>query len=610
MRNILIHIINTRLILLVMLVCVFNLSYSQTQDSLAIYKKIKEVAEKRKFTAWLYSTIFVDPTAQEYPKEPSSKEKKIVNPYIKHENKIIRNIHVKVYDPFGYSVNDTAQRKINGLQKLGNGLHIASFKRVITSRLLFKESQSLNPLSLSESERLLRQSVFVNDARIAVSDSSGTDSVDVYVMVHDKWTVSMPIVITDVNGYARFKNQNLFGTGNQFEQYVGFTKPDLMAYSGYYNISNIKNSYVSSRLFYSTNHDGTEVGVIFDRPFYSPLAEWAGGAEYNYSWKYFSYTDSVSLKDKRHELNQSYYDVWLGKSIKINAVRKLFNQSTNIIIGERFYLNQFDKRPSFAIDKNRRNLNSSSFIGNIGFAIQQYYKDKFIYRFGANEDVPQGLIVQALYGVTENELGNSKFYIGADVASARHFHAGYFSARLSYGLFFGKSMVNDITTRAKLNYFSDLLRLGKWYIREFVNSTWVLGFNKQPYERLTITGSDLYGFESGTLTGTHKGVVNVETVAYAPYNLIGFRFAPTLMMGCSMIGDEKNKFINSNLYQAYALGLMVRNENLLSSTFEISFGIYPFLPNGQNNVIKYSPVTSFTLKVNAFSVGRPEFIDY
>ncbi len=605
-----IQLLRTKIVFLALMLLLGNVSYSQTQDSLAIYKKIKEVAEKRKFTSWLYYTIFVDPSPQEYPKEPSSKEKKIVNPYLKQENKIIRNIYVKVYDPFGYSVNDTAQRKINGIQKLGNGLHIASFKRVVTSRLLFKENQSLNPLSLSESERLLRQSVFVNDARIIVSDTSDTDSVDVYVLVHDKWTVSMPVVITDVNGYARFKNQNLFGTGNQFEQYVGFTKPDLMSYSGYYNISNIKNSYVSSRLFYSTNNDGTEVGVVFDRPFYSPLAEWAGGAEYNYSWKYFSYTDSVTLKSKRQELNQSYYDIWLGKSIKINASRKLFNQSTNIIVGERFYLNHFDKRPAFSIDKQMRNLNSSSFIGNIGFAIQQYYKDKFIYRFGANEDVPQGLILQVLYGVTENELGNSKFYIGGDIASARHFRAGYFSARLSYGLFFGKSRANDITTRAKLNYFSDLLRLGKWYLREFVNSTWVLGFNKLPYERLTITGDDLYGFESGKLSGTHKGVVNLETVAYAPYNLVGFRFAPTLMMGLSMIGDEKNKFTNSNLYQAYALGLMVRNENLLSSTFQISFGVYPFLPNGQNNVIKYSPVTSFTLKVNAFTVGRPEFISY
>jgi hypothetical protein len=49
---------------------------------------------------------------------------------------------------------------------------------------------------------------------------------------------------------------------------------------------------------------------------------------------------------------------------------------------------------------------------------------------------------------------------------------------------------------------------------------------------------------------------------------------------------------------------------LVSSTFQISFGMYPFLPNGDNNVFLFNPVTSFTLRVRGFSIGRPEFISY
>ena len=105
-------------------------------------------------------------------------------------------------------------------------------------------------------------------------------------------------------------------------------------------------------------------------------------------------------------------------------------------------------------------------------------------------------------------------------------------------------------------------------------------------------------------------VLSSETVAYLPYNLIGFHFAPILMVGVALIGDPKNPLLKSRLYQSYSLGIMVRNENLLSSTFQISFGLYPFTPDGRNVVYVYNPVTSFTLRVRLFEFSRPEFVSY
>lgn len=595
---------------LLVLICFHFLNLNSQTDSVSIYKKIKTVTDKSKFATLIYDAVFVNPTPQEYPKEPSSKEEKMVNPYLKSENKIIRKIHIIVNDPFGYSINDTSYKKVNSIQKLGNVLHVASYKKVINNRLLFKENEQINALSLSESERLLRQTTFINDARIFVSDLPDTTSADVYVIVYDKWTVTVPFNITDLYINGRFKNQSVLGTGHQFEQFVQFTRPDEMAYSGFYNASNIGQTYVSSRLYYETNKTGTGIGASVESPFYSPLAKWAGGVNYLREWKYFDYNDTVANVNKRTDLYNSRYDVWLGKSIKINSKRKIFKQSTNFIVGERFYIDYYDKRPSFQIDINKTNINSSTIIGNLGFAVQQYYKEKFVYRFGANEDVPHGLIVQLLYGATENELGISKYYLGGEIARARHYRIGYFSTSFSYGMFFGSKISDDITTRVKINYFSNLLRVGKWYVREFMYNNWVYGINKLPGNNLTLTSGDLYGFEGSGLTGNMKAVLNLETVAYAPYNLIGFRFAPTLLLGYGMLGNSVNNFSKSNLYQAYAVALMVRNENLLSSTFQISFGMYPLLPNGDMYGYKYGPVTSFTLRVNPFIVARPEFISY
>jgi hypothetical protein len=249
-------------------------------------------------------------------------------------------------------------------------------------------------------------------------------------------------------------------------------------------------------------------------------------------------------------------------------------------------------------------------VGNVGIALQQYYKDKYIYRFGANEDVPEGLIMQVLYGGIKSELSPLRYYTGLELARAKHYDIGYFSATISYSLFFNRHMTNDVTTGYKLYYFSDLLRIGKWYLRQFVNGNLVYGSHKLPSEKITLTSDDLYGFNSETLKGNSKFVLQSQTVAYAPYNVIGFKFAPVFSAGFGLVGDDQRQILKSDIYQGYSLGLLIRNENLLVSTFQVSFGMYPYLPDGQAYVLKYNPITSFTLRVRAFSVSRPGFISY
>jgi len=606
---------NKFLIVLLIWLC-SSFCYSQEKeakeekDSLKIYKKIKELAYKFGLTKRLYENVFVDPDPKEYPVNPASGAKKNVNPYLKHNGKIIRNINITVYDPFGHSVSDTNKRSIKYFERVGNRAHFRTRTWIIANRLLFKQNDKVNALSLSESERLLREAIFINDARIFVSKINGADSVDVNVIVLDKWTITMPVLITDVSASARFRNQNLFGLGQQFQQYARFKKPDMFEYSGLYNISNIDNKFISSQLGYQTDASGTTAYLNFDRPFFSPLVKIAWGAGVNNSWRYFSYTDSIDSIPRRCNLDILGYDIWASRTFKLETGKSFFNQSTNIIVGARHYNRIFLERPSFEIDKNRSNGNSMAFIGNAGFAVQQYYKDKYIYRFGANEDVPEGLIMQFIYGGLKPEFSKVRYYVGAEVARAKHFNFGYLAGTFSYGIFFNNKVTNDITTNFKLDYFSNLLRKEKWFFRQFFNYNIVHGQNKIGGETITLSSQELYGFQSQSLAGNTKMVFNSETVAYAPYKFIGFRFAPVFQVGLGMVGDPLNKLKYSRLYQGYTLGLMVRNENLLSSTFQFSIGMYPFFPDGDNYTFIYNPVTSFTLRVRAFTVSRPEFVNY
>lgn len=584
---------------------------AQEKDSLALYKKIKKAAYKYELTKWAYNLVFVDPEPKEYPVQPAvSIKEKHVNPYLKYRGNIIRKIHVKVYDPFGYSVNDTLPRKINLSQKAGNNLHITTREFIVTNRLLFKENDSLDALRISESERILREAVFINDARIYISDIKNQDSVDVVVVVHDKWPLVMPVIITERNGNARFRNKNIFGTGHQFQQYVGFRRPNFFSFNGSYNIANIGNTFISSQVGYQTNSSETVAYISFDKPFYSFLAEWAGGASLVHAWTKYYITDTVTNITQGRPLNIIAYDTWLAKSFKLSQKRSLLNQSTNLITGLRYYNTTYLNRPTAEEDTGKYYMNSQALIGNVGVAVQQYYKDKFIYRFGANEDVPEGLIVQFIYGAFLREQKKIRYYNGVEVARAKHFSFGYISASFSYGVFYNTKVPNDVTTNYQLYYFSELLKKGRWYFRQFFNYNLVHGENKLINQKITLSSDELYGFNNGSLKGNTKMVLNSETVAYMPYKLIGFKFAPVLMIGVGMLGDPQHPVLTSRLYQGYSLGIMIRNENLLTSTFQFSIGMYPFLPDRKNFSVVVNPVTSFTLRVRTFSVSRPDFVAY
>src|ERR1700741_3382198 len=170
---------NSRVVWCVMLVLACDISYAQEKDSLRIYKKIKNFAYKHKITTWAYNAVFVDPQPIEYPSEPASSEEKIVNPYLKFEGRTIKNIYITVYDPFGFSINDTTPKNVNYFEKLGNRAHITTRHWVINNRLLFRENDTINALSVSETERLLRQSIYINDARLFITEIKNSDSVDV-----------------------------------------------------------------------------------------------------------------------------------------------------------------------------------------------------------------------------------------------------------------------------------------------------------------------------------------------------------------------------------------------------------------------------------------------
>lgn len=584
----------------------------EKNDTLKFYKKLKKVAYKRKFTKFVFHTIFVDPAPLKYEKKPLSDKQKQEDPNLKFSGSIIRSIEIIVLDPFGYSANDTTRTLVNPIQKAANKTHIKTSRWVVKNRLLFKKNEPIELLKITETERLLRQANYINDARIFLSNSMDkTDSVDIIIIVHDKWTIDPTISVGSAGGNLRLRDKNLLGMGHTFEQKVGYYSATGYRISGKYSFSNIKNTFISSDIFYFNSQPTTELGISFQRLFFSPLTKYAGGVYFLKTWGTFTFYDSIQSRTFNYNLDYYNSDFWIAKSYTPVKGKSIDSRSSKIIGGVRYADMKFQTRPSFALDTAKTNRNMALYLVNLGFSLRKYYKDQYIFRFGANEDIPEGLMVQVVHGYLKRELEVGKNYTGIELSRGKHYKKlGYLSGNVSYGTFYKKGEKNNATLNAGFFYFSDLSLERKWYVRQFVSGKITTGFNKPIYERITLKSNEMYGFNAGTLTGTGKMILNFETVAYAPYNIIGFKFAPVAFLGFGWLANENTRLLKSKIYQGYSIGILVRNESLLNSSFEITFGAYPNQPGENRSVYKLNPVTSFTLKVRSFEISKPSLVGY
>jgi hypothetical protein len=595
--------------------------YAQTSDSLHrkipkhdtldIYKRIKKVAYKRKFSKFLYQVVFIDPSPLKYEKKPLSDAQKKKDPNLKYQGSIIRSVTILVMDPFGHSANDTSRTEINQLQKLGNRAHIVTQKRIVGNILLFGKNEKVELLKISESERLLREMRYITDARIYLTNAQRrSDSVDVLVIVHDKWTLEPTLSLGTTGGKIRLRDRNLGGLGQTYEQRYGYDINKGNSFRSNYFISNIRHSFISTNLFYTYTKDIQQAGAGFDRGFYSVLTKFAGGASFVKTWNEFRYFDTTLREIQAEKMDFYKTDFWLASAISLNIGKRINRPGSKLIGAVRYTDTRFQSRPSFSIDTARTNVNSSLQLVSIGYSLRKYYKDQFIYRFGANEDVPEGAVVQMIFGNSYKEGRGASNYAGVELSQGKHYKLGYLSGNFSVGTLYRQGEKSNTTINAGIYYFSNLSLERRWYIRQFVNLKFIKGFNKSPYERTTLRSDEMYGFNSGTITGTGKMLLNLETVMYAPYNLIGFRFAPVVFIGFGMLETDNLRLVKSPLYQSYSVGVLVRNESLLNSSFEITVGMYPNMPGYGYTVFKINPITSFTLKVRSFAISKPGVVSF
>ncbi|MDF1549162.1 MAG: hypothetical protein P1P88_15155, partial [Bacteroidales bacterium] len=561
------------------------------------------------FTRFIYPIFFKSVSDSSGKKESKKKSNKIptTKSYNNFNGKIIRHIYIITLDPFGYSIADSMALPKNFFSKTANNLHIKTREITIRNLLLIKQNQVFDPMLVAESERLVRRQSYVRDVSFfIISLQHQPDSIDILIRELDHWSIIPEIGASTSQVTIKLGDQNFLGLGHESQNSLTrFHSKGDYAYNANYYIPNIKNTYINSTLHYGQDELRNFIKrFAIDRPFFSPVTKWAAGISFVQQFR----KDSVLSEDLVYlpqNIKFNAQDYWAGWAVQIFKGKTSGSRTTNFISAFRFFNMHFLEEPIELIDPEQNYADENLYLASFGISTRKYVQDKYIFKYGIIEDVPIGKVYNITSGYQKRN-NTGRLYLGARFSLGNYYPWGYLNSNFEYGTFFHKSKVEQSVLTASLTYFTRLKEIGNWKIRQFVKPQLTIGIKSTTYDSLTINdGFGLDGFNSPILSGTKRLLLTLQSQIYAPWKVIGFRFSPYVVCSFGALGNASEGFKNSKVYTQLGLGVMVKNENLVLNTFQISLSFYPIIPGNGTNVFKFNSVKSTDFGFNDFETGKP-----
>jgi hypothetical protein len=541
-----------------------------------IMDNFKDYSEKDNFFSRFIKMIFVKNEKQPVNKIHDADKKMISN----CNGKIIRKINIRVLDVFGGSINDPDDSVRSWLENTGNSLHMKTKEWLIKNKLLFAEGQKLIPFNLLESERIIRQTVYENDARIfPLEIKNNPDSVDIMVYAQDIWGTNGSLLYQPGGKTGRFSLEdiNFLGFGNNFN---GGLKVDPAFshgwdWDGSYTIDNIQRTFLSASVYYSSNLTHQQFGFSVGRDFFSPVFNWAGAIAQN--WQILRYPDLNNPSGPFQTAKFNQQDYWLGYAFDFRPFDPNTVYQNRFNVAGRLIRTIFSRKPDF--DTIHFFQNNTFYLGRIGFSYRTYYQDNFILGLGKTEDIPLINIIELLFGFEKGAISSMPYYGFKTGHSFFDDQLGYIYGGFQIGAFHNDGKWSNQNAIMEMLLFSKLLALGEFKWRQYVGSRYSFSYDPSGTQGIDVNNiNGIRGFSDDFLTGNKKIILNYESDIFVPLKIVGFNLAFITFADFALISSINNSLFDSKLYQGYGIGFRIKNEQLIFPQFQFLIGIYPNLP--------------------------------
>ena len=581
-------------------------STSNNEKTKLFYNNIKHKALKNKFLAEVHRLVFISPDTNISKKQPQESHIRFLN----QKGKIIRSISFIRLDVFGPSVDDTTLVKLPWVAQAANKMHVYTRQNVLKRMLLIHEGDVINPLLLSDNEHLIKKSPFIKDARIVLlSDFADTTLTDVVIITQDIYPVG---VIYNQESLKQTKagiyNINLWGLGHYQRNLflINPLKSETIRFAeGGYRIENIGNLFLSGEVNYMNYQDNKSIGVNFDKKFITANTKYAGGISFQHNYEFIKDNNLSLLEDEYNTFSS-----WFGYAIPLSLSSIESQNRKNLILSAGIDKIQYLNRIFYTPTSYLKPFNKTLLLLGASISSNAFYRDNLLYGYGPSEDIPYGKLIgyQLGYSFDENK---KRLYTEANYAVGRKIsNLGYINFSFDIGSYYYINHFEDGIINSKISFASKLFTYHYRHYRHYLNINYTRGLNMIGSERIIINDKyGIRGLKSNTLVGTQKLSMNLESVMFSPFYVLGFRFSTFSFFDIGFIGQESRVIFDQKMYSGLGIGIRIKNENLVFNTFQLRFAFYPLEPERSSRFS--ADVSGFpTVGLSDFTVKQPHAITF
>ena len=538
----------------------FYITTVKNENINEIYQGLQEKVYKNRWIQQIHNIIIL--RSRNTKNGDTIQTEKSEVPFLKYHNLIVRKIVLQELDVFGPTIYDTIQKAKTWIGQTGNNLHIKTRSTVIYNHLLFKAGDRIDPYTFADNERILRQLPYIEDAKIKIINSSiRNDSVDVIVITKDTWSIGFDFTTADFkNLYLDVWDNNILGSGQEINN-LAFRNPGKLPYaglSGYYVLPNINGSFINCKIGY--NAFGSEgINVDVSRDFYTQSTKYAGDLFFEKLSTYTLIQNDQNMYSYV-PVDGSRTNMWIGRSFPIHPFGSRITSKTDVIITAGLFNNFYSTRPTVTSETRYPFQDKTYYLVSLALSNQGFYRSNLVYNYGRTEDIPYGLLVKYTYGYENNEFFK-RFYHGLTISKGNYIgNLGYINFNVDLGAFIRRTYVEQGILRLNSGYFTNLLVLGEFKLRHFVNINFTKGYSRLRDEFLYINDlSGIRGYVNDSAKGTQRLSLNLESVCFTPLYLAGFRFAVFAFADFAYIGKTTNSIFSNPLYTGFGFGVRIKN---------------------------------------------------
>ena len=576
-----------------------------------LYFELQQRAYKKRWSKEIHDIIILHGSSG--LSHDTIKTQKNVVPFLPYRNLIIRNIKLNKLDVFGPSIMEPERKTTTWLGKTGNNLHIKTRDIIIYNHLLFKRGEPIDPYTLADNERILRDLPYIEDARIEISNiNPARDSADITVITKDNWSKGADITTADLkNIYIDFWDNNVFGLGQELNN-TYFQNPNRMpetGLKGYYNIRNISGSFINTRVdYYVIGNKSYSIDIW--RDFFTQRTKYAGQLYYENFQRQYAMLKEDTGNYYYKPLAGTRSNFWLGRSFPFEKIGLTNTNLSNFSVAFGIYNTKYKVQPFVERDYRYEFHNKTFYLFSYAFSDVGFYRTSLVYNYGRTEDIPYGTMIKFTQGVEESQFSTRMYNSVSFIKGNNLGQLGFGYVTTAMGGFINDNVFEQGVLKVSLNYFTNLMVINQYKLRHFLNIDYTKGYRRNKDEFLDVNDfSGVHGFVNDSARGTQKLIINWETVSFTPFYLAGFRFAVFGFADFAYIGSTLQWVFKNTLYSGFGFGIRMRNERFVFKTFQIRFAYYP-------NMTKRANGDAFTLsqewrfKPNDMNVKSPEIVKF